>query len=53
MLILMLLVAEKSLKPWHMGTHLSVVSESYPMNTFAKKRGGGGGGGGGGGVWLA
>ena len=43
-LILMLLVAivantkwcvkpEKSLKPWHMGTHLRVFSESYLMNT--------------------
>ena len=24
---------EKCLKPWHMGTHLSVLSESYSMNT--------------------
>ena len=24
---------EKLLKPWHMGTHLRVLSESYPMNT--------------------
>ena len=24
---------EKWLKPWHMGTHLRVLSESYPMNT--------------------
>ena len=24
---------EKLLKPWHMGTHLKVLSESYPMNT--------------------
>ena len=24
---------EKWLKPWHMGTHLGVLSESYPMNT--------------------
>ena len=24
---------EKSLKPWHMGTHLTVLSESYLMNT--------------------
>ena len=24
---------EKLLKPWHMGTHLRVPSESYPMNT--------------------
>ena len=23
----------KLLKPWHMGTHLRVLSESYPMNT--------------------
>ena len=23
----------KWLKPWHMGTHLRVLSESYPMNT--------------------
>ena len=21
------------MKPWHMGTHLRVLSESYPMNT--------------------
>ena len=43
-LTLMLLVAnlsitklgkqpEKCLKHWHMGTHLRVLSESYPMNT--------------------
>ena len=43
-LTLMLLVAnlantkwskkpEKWLKPWHMGTHLRVLSESYPTNT--------------------
>ena len=43
-LIFMLLVAnqantkwckepEKWLKPWHMGTHLRVLSESYPVNT--------------------
>ena len=43
-LTLMLLVAnlsiqndakknEKLLKPWHMGTHLRMLSESYPMNT--------------------
>ena len=43
-LTLMLLVAnfanikwcknlEKCLKPWHMGTYLSVCNESYPMNT--------------------
>ena len=25
--------AEKLLKPWHMGTHLRVLSESFPMNT--------------------
>ena len=25
--------AQKSLKPWHMGTHLRVLSEIYPMNT--------------------
>ena len=25
--------AEKCLKPWHIGTHLRVLSESYPMNT--------------------
>ena len=25
--------AEKWLKPWHMGTHLRVLSESYPINT--------------------
>ena len=25
--------AGKWLKPWHMGTHLRVLSESYPMNT--------------------
>ena len=24
---------EKLLKPWHMGTHLILLSESYPMNT--------------------
>ena len=24
---------EKLLKPWHMGTHLKVLSESYPMNS--------------------
>ena len=24
---------EKRLKPWHMGTHLRVLSESYPINT--------------------
>ena len=24
---------EKSLKPWHIGIHLRVLSESYPMNT--------------------
>ena len=24
---------KKWLKPWHMGTHLSVLSESYQMNT--------------------
>ena len=24
---------EKSLKPWQMGTHLRVLSESYPINT--------------------
>ena len=24
---------EKWLKPWHMGTHLKVLCESYPMNT--------------------
>ena len=24
---------EKWLKPWHMGTHLRALSESYPMNT--------------------
>ena len=23
----------KLLKPWHTGTHLRVLSESYPMNT--------------------
>ena len=23
----------KRLKPWHMGTHLRVLNESYPMNT--------------------
>ena len=23
----------KLLKPWHMGTHLRVLSESYPMTT--------------------
>ena len=23
----------ENLKPWHMGTHLKVLSESYPMNT--------------------
>ena len=43
-LTLMLLVAnlaitkmyirpEKSRKPWQIGTHLMVISESYPMNT--------------------
>ena len=39
-LTLILLVAyvtntkwRKKLKPWHMGTHLIVPSESYPMNT--------------------
>ena len=26
-------ILDKSLKPWHMGTHLRVLSESYPMNT--------------------
>ena len=25
-------IPEKWLKPWHMGTHLRVLSESYPMN---------------------
>ena len=25
--------AEKLLIPWHMGTHLTVLSECYPMNT--------------------
>ena len=25
--------SEKSLKPWHMGTPLRELSESYPMNT--------------------
>ena len=25
---------EKWLKPWHMGTHLRVLSKSYPMNTY-------------------
>ena len=25
--------AEKCLKPWHVGTHLRVLSKSYPMNT--------------------
>ena len=25
--------AGKGLKPWHMGTHLRVLIESYPMNT--------------------
>ena len=24
---------KKRLKPWHLGTHLRVLSESYPMNT--------------------
>ena len=24
---------EKRMKPWHMGTHLRVLTESYPMNT--------------------
>ena len=24
---------ERLLKPWHMGTHLRVLSESHPMNT--------------------
>ena len=24
---------ENDMKPWHMGTHLRVLSESYPMNT--------------------
>ena len=24
---------KKSLKPWEMGTHLTVLSESFPMNT--------------------
>ena len=24
---------EKWVKPWHMGTHLRVLSESFPMNT--------------------
>ena len=24
---------EKLLKPWHMGTHFRVLSESFPMNT--------------------
>ena len=24
---------EKWMKPWHMGTHLRVLSDSYPMNT--------------------
>ena len=24
---------KKLLKPWHMGTYLRVLSESYPMNT--------------------
>ena len=44
LLTLMLLVAnlpktkwcklpEKWLKPWHMGTHLKVLSETFPMNT--------------------
>ena len=40
-LTLMLLVANLAntknrkilLKPWHMGTHLRVLSKSYPMNT--------------------
>ena len=43
-LTLMLLVAklantnlcknpEKSLKPWHIGTHIKGLSESYPMST--------------------
>ena len=27
---------EKHLKPWHKGTHLRVLSESYPMNTIAQ-----------------
>ena len=26
-------ITEKLLKPWQMGTHLRVLSESYPMNT--------------------
>ena len=29
--------ADKSLKPWHMGTHLRVLSESYPINTNMTK----------------
>ena len=24
---------EKSLKPWHIGTHMKVLSESYQVNT--------------------
>ena len=26
-------IPEKSLKPWHMGTHLRVLCEGYPMST--------------------
>ena len=50
MLTVMLLVAnlantkwcknpEKWLKPWHMGTHLRVLSKSYPMNYNTNVRG--------------
>ena len=29
---------EKLLNPWHMGTHLRVLSESYPMTTIMTAR---------------
>ena len=31
--------AKKWLKPWHMDTHLRILSESYPMNTGMTRQG--------------